>query len=188
MLFSSKSFICSPSSSYYYNYKMQFQIFDYFDKYTEENHPSKMMGLSVCAASNIITLMTRIAAVVEVFFGGLNILFSIPFQNERIHNLKSGLYEVFLHTSKNILRTCFTIIEFIDGVIFNFIEPKHYLMEIKECMRVNLLHAERGTINSSEHKKELNYVEGQVKPKFMKYQSRSWKRLNLEGYQQKTSR
>jgi len=152
-------------------------MYNWLDENTEETEYLSSSGICVWFASNTITTIARVAGIGEVFLKGSGLLLSAPFTDNRIHNATFGLHEVFVHTPKNILRTTLIPIEFILGTLFIAFEPKHFTMEMSECMRINLHYAKAGTIHSAEHKKELSYMQGRIKPKFMEYQERRWERL-----------
>ena len=174
------SFFCSPSYSYLVNYQIQSQIYNLLDEYTEETEYLTSSGMGVWCVSNVITTIARVVGVAEVFIKGTGVFLSAPYTNNCIHNAKLGLNEIFVHTTKNILRTTCIPIDFFLGSIFIFIEPKSFTKEMAECMRVNLLHAERGTLHSDMHQNDLMSVSGVVKPDFMAYQGRRFERLRAK--------
>jgi hypothetical protein len=153
-------------------------MYNWLDENTEETQWLKLPALGMWCVSNTLTTVTRTVGIVEVFFKGLGILATSPFTNNRIDNAKIGLCEIFVHAPKNVLRTIFVPMDFLCGTIPVCVEPKHAIMIVAECMKINLLHAQNGTLKSTEHKKDLGYLQGVVKPKFMKYQGRTFKRLN----------
>jgi hypothetical protein len=171
------SALCSPSYSYLVNYQIQSDMYNCWDKNTEKAQWLRVSGIGVWTASNVITVVTRIAGIAEVFIKGSSALLSTPFKENKINNVKVGLNEICVHMPKNILRTIFVPVEFIGGTIFILAGPKTFTMEMVECMKVNLSHAKNGTLHSVEHKKDLGFVDGIVKPKFMAYQKRASKRI-----------
>lgn len=172
---------CSPSYSYLINYKIQSKMYNLLDENTEETEYLTSSGLGVWCASISVSTIAKVVGIAEVFIKGSGLFLSSPFTDNRIHNAKLGLNEVFVHTPKNILRTACIPVEFFLGTILILIEPKSFTMEMAECMRVNLLHAENGTIHSDKHQRNLMSVSGVVKPKFMKWQGRMYERLRAKN-------
>jgi len=152
-------------------------MYNWLDENTEETQWLKLPALGMWCASNTLTTVTGTAGIAEVFFKGLGILATSPFTNNRIDNAKIGLCEIFVHAPKNVLRTIFVPIDFLCGIIPVCVEPKHAIMKVAECMRINLLHAKKGTLKSPKHENDLDCLQSIVKPKFMKYQGKTFKRL-----------
>jgi|GEM_PF-4130965 len=118
----------------------------------------------------MLTAVTRILSIAEVFFKGLTLVFTAPIALNPLRNFKFGLHEIFVHTPKNILRTITTPLEFIGGVFSILIEPKLFVIEMHECMKINVIHAQRNSIGSNEHYNDLAFVDGIANQKFIDYQ------------------
>jgi len=162
--------LISSSTSYLVNYEIQFKMYDWLDKKTEETQWLKLPGIGMCCASTLVTTVTRVSGIAEVFFKGLGILATSPFTNNRINNAKLGLSEIFVHTPKNVLRSACIPVEFIYGVIFNLCEPKFFTIETSNWMKVNVIHARAGTVGSYNYKQDMIEVAGISYERFLNYQ------------------
>jgi hypothetical protein len=168
-MFASYSYLCSQSTSYLINYEIQSHVFNALNE--KKIKWLRIPCLSAWCALSIISTVTRTAGVAEVFFKGLAILFTAPLAKEPISSAKKGLNEVFSHTGKNILRAAFTPFGFIGGALTLIAEPKKFILEMNECMKINVIHAKKNTIGSIEHYKDLATVDGIAKEKFLDYQN-----------------
>jgi hypothetical protein len=180
--------LCSTANSYWVNYEIQSCLYNWLDDNTEEPTHLKSLGFAVWCVSSLVTTITRIAGIAEVFFVGLGILLTAPLTAKPIENAKIGLNEIFVHTPKNVLRTVSTIAEFLFGALYLFFgyescfDAKGFTMNMVEYMKFNLKHARNGTIHSDEHKNDLRCVDGIAGRRFKQYQKRTWERLeNLEA-------
>ncbi|HRD55587.1 MAG TPA: hypothetical protein PLC42_04230 [Parachlamydiaceae bacterium] len=169
-MLASYSNLCSPSFSYLINYEIQSRMYNWFDKITDERQWLRLPGICIWTASNIGTIITRIAGVVETFFNGTSVLLSAPFTDNCLSNATLGLRQIFVHTPKNFLRTIFIPVEFIFGAAFNFAAPKYFTILMSECMKVNLNHAKAGTIESKEHYIDLFRASGTSYSRLIKHQ------------------
>ena len=80
-MFHSLPCLCSQSYSYLVNYSIQYELYDWHDKNTNKADSSlKLPGLGVWTTSCLVTLVTRIFGVVEVFFKGIGISLKHPTQ------------------------------------------------------------------------------------------------------------
>lgn len=181
-MFMNRPSLCSPTFSYHVNYEIQSRMYEWFDKLTDNRKDLKLSGFGVLYVSNIITLSTRVSAIGETFLCGIGLLFLALYENKHQNNLKLGAHEIFVHTPKNVLRLAFTPVEFIFGMISHFAEPKFLVMEVNECMKINLKHSLNETLNSKEHVDDLRFVQSDIKPKFMKYQKRVIYNLDKKSY------
>jgi hypothetical protein len=162
--------LTSPSFSYAFNYEKQSSCFSWLDEKTEK--PAWVMLPATCAlvVSNAVTLTTRIMGVAESFFYGSAVLLTAPFSERKTENAKLGLHEIFVHTSKNILRVVFLPVEIcVEGIVI-LIEPKLYIILMSESMKINSEHARNMTLGTKEHYQDLREVEGISNEKLLEYQ------------------
>lgn len=171
-----RSFTASATQSCHLNYQIQSRRWNELDDNTEEMPCSRLPVFGAWCTSSGITLIMRVASVVEVFFKGSYTLLTSPFTETPIINATTGIHELCIHMPKNVVRTLFTVLEFFIEIPMLLIEPKDFIMIVAECMKRNLKHAEARTLSSDQHKKDLACVEGLVKPRFMKYQGRMFNR------------
>lgn len=158
--------LCSPSYSYLANYRIQHDLYEWWDNYTPpENDCVRIPGICIWTASSLVTLVTRVTGVAEVFLLGAGTILIHP---------KAGLKDVFIETPKNVLRVINTPIMFFTGAISTLIDPKFFTMYILECAKANLKHSRNKTIGSEQHKKDLDYVHTVVKRNFLEYQQKFW--------------
>ncbi len=156
--------LCSQSYSYLVNYRIQYELYDWHDKNTDkEDSWLRLPGLGIWTTSCLVTLVSRIFGIVEVFFKGIGISLRHPTQAPN---------ELGLKTIKNILRVFHTVPLFLFGVLWVFGEPKSITLTVLECARVNLKYARLGAIGKEEHVKELGYVNQTAYVQLLDYQKR----------------
>lgn len=154
--------LCSQSYSYLVNYRIQYELYDWHNKNTDKEDSWLMLpGLGIWTTSCLVTLVSRIFGVVEVFFKGIGISLKHPTQAPN---------ELGMKTIKNILRVFHTVPLFLFGLIWVFGEPKFLTLTVLECAKINLKHARLGNIGKEEHVKELKYVDGRVNNDLLHYQ------------------
>lgn len=160
----------SQSNSYHLNYCVTDRLYTWLDKHTPVKK-SWIRGLciSVWVVSSFLTLVTRIASVVEVFFVGLKCLIYSPFKRD-MSLAKKGVYEITKHMPKDVLRLLSTPITFLGGTFFAIVEPKWFIWQILSHNRVNLKHIRNKTIGTEDHKKDLDSI--CFNGKFLDYQEK----------------
>jgi hypothetical protein len=164
--------LSSPCYSYLANYKIQHALYKWWDNYTPpENDCVRIPGLCVWTASSLVTLVTRVAGVAEVFLIGAGTIFINP---------KTGLKEVFIETPKNMLRVIHIPFMFFGGTILTLADPKYFTIFTLESAKANLEHARNKTIGTKKHAIDVGCTDGMAKRKFMEYQE---KFRNIHGRQ-----
>lgn len=167
----STSSLCSPTSSYLINYEIQFKFFKWVDQKTEKTKWIRFPVACAFGVSNLVTLITRIMSVIETFFIGSKLLLSSPFSENKMEKAKLGLNKISIQTPKNILRLFFILIEaYVNGIFGVLMNPKFYIISHTETMKVNLIHARKGTIQSIEHDEDLYEADGIANQRLLSYQ------------------
>ncbi len=145
-------------------------MYNYLDKNTNKTAWLITPSISVHVVSTLLTLVFRIAGIVEPILNGLYRLAIAPFTGKFNNNATLALYEIGIHAQKNILRTLCVPIEFFIDMVVILMEPKFFILTINETMKVNSKHAEAGTIGTKEHRIDLMKTDGVVNVKLLDYQ------------------
>jgi hypothetical protein len=146
--------LCSQCYSYRLNYRIVYDLYYWYGKNSiPRDKYCRTTGVCVWTAASLATLITRVAAVAEVFVVGSGTLFFDPCK---------GLKEILIETPKNILRATHTPFMFVIGTISTYFIPDYFVRFTLECSRINLLFSRENKIGSAEHLKKLSGASGKA--------------------------
>ena len=150
-----------------WNYQIQYQIFSYLDRNTEQTQKLRFPAFLAFGASNLTHLTTGTASVAELTIHGLGlVLTSYPSSERSLHG-QALLKRIPLRLVELVV--ALPVVSIINAVIIVG-EPKHYILSNREYMEVNRRHLEAGTIGTPFYEKESQRAKGIAKEKLIKWQ------------------
>lgn len=152
-----------------WNYQIQYQIFNYLDKSTEQTQKLRFPAFLAFSASNLVHLITGTASIAELAIHGLGLVFTSYPSSERNQRGQALLKRIPLRFAG--LFIAFPVVSIINTV-FIIGEPKLYILNNVEYMKVNRIHLEAGTIGTQAYEADSQMTDGRAKRKLLEWQRR----------------
>lgn len=157
------------SSSEKLGCKIQYKIFDFLDQKTEYVQWLRPPAFLALGASITTHLVAKTASSVELTFRGIQLVHSSTPNSE---NRKRG-WSMIKKAPYELREWLGLPIALIWFGVFIIKEPKHYILESFEMLKVELKHMEAGTIDSEDYKNDLYDANSIVKDRLMEWQKRN---------------
>jgi hypothetical protein len=156
------------------NFSVQYAIYDWLDKFTENSEWVRPPAFLAEIAGNLVDLIGRIASIVEVFFHGLGIILVSPLKQNKSENLQRG-WSILKTTPHYAFMILAIPVGLIEDLIYFVSEPRMLAYNRFEGLSVLKKHAIAGTLETENCNHELNQALIKTKVRLMQWQDRQRK-------------
>lgn len=136
------------------NYRTQAYIYNQLDKFIQRTCHFRLPGLVALSTYAVTNLVLRISSATQMAIHGIRLLFMSPFSEYHVSYLDAARVLLVAAPYKVLQALLIPIEVIIDGSFIVFV-PKHFIYQIIEESKINLVHSEQGTIGSTQHKNDL---------------------------------
>lgn len=155
---------CKISYSDWFNYQIQSEIYEYLDFYTENRDRLRLPAAMVLGTSTVFNLILRISSLFEVTLYGLSHLAIDSFT-------KNPLTYNWLTLIPSRISNIFSLpVEVIGNTIFMMVSPKHFILQNSEYAKVDKIHFQNNTLDTSIYSEELTEAVGKAKRRLLSFQ------------------
>lgn len=155
---------CTISYSDWFNYQIQSEIYEYLDFYTENRDRLRLPAAMALGTATVFNLILRISSLLEVTLYGLYHLAIDSFTKKPL------TYHWLTLIPSRIFNIFSLPVEVIGNTIFMVVSPKHFILQNSEYAKVDKIHFQNNTLDTSIHSVELTEALGKARRRLLSFQ------------------